>query len=298
MPPLSRARGLLHLVTSAVLFGIMAYVAKKATRVLDGAQVALVRFLVGVLVVGVQAFVRQRPLAPKRFDLLFLRGFFGGLAVLLYFLAIARLPVGTATLLNYTSPVFTAAFAWLFLREVLPRVIGITLAITGVGVTLVVLGQGQALGGDYLWQLIALVSAVASGFAVTAIRAARRTDGPWEVFGAFCVVGALVTAPFAVAHWRWPSLQVWGLLVAVGLISAGAQVLMTYALGAVEAATSGITNPIAVVVALGLGTFLDGEPFAPLSMVGGVLTLVGVTWATRETGRATRREQAERSATG
>ena len=254
MPPLSRARGLARLVTSAVLFGVMAFVAKKATRALDGAQVAFVRFLVGIVVVGAQASCASSPCAPSAGILLFARGFFGGLAVLLYFLAIARLQVGTATLLNYTSPVFTAAFAWLFLREVLPRVIGITLGITGVGVSLVVLGKGQVLGGDYAWQLIALVSAVCSGLAVTAIRAARRTDGPWEVFFAFCVVGAMVTAPFAVVHWRWPTPKVWGLLLVVGLLSVAAQILMTYALGAVEAATSGVTNPIAVVVALGLGS--------------------------------------------
>ena len=35
---------------------------------------------------------------------LLLRGAYGGAAVLFYFLGIAHLPVGIATLLNYTAP--------------------------------------------------------------------------------------------------------------------------------------------------------------------------------------------------
>jgi hypothetical protein len=50
-------------------------------------------------------------------DLLIYRGVFGGLAVLLYFLAIAHIPVGLATLLIYTAPVWSATFAALFIDE-------------------------------------------------------------------------------------------------------------------------------------------------------------------------------------
>ncbi len=279
--PLTRGRGLSLLVFSSLTFGVMAYTAKQATRRLDGAQVAFVRFAVGVVVVALQAAVRKTSLRPVRRWPLFLRGLFGGIAVLLYFLSIAALPSGTATLLNYTAPVFTAIFAGAFLHERLPRGSYAAMAIAGVGVVLVVRGQGTVLGGAYGWQAIALASAVASGAAVTSIRAARRTDNAWVVFAAFCILGLVCTAPLAIARWRAPDLSEWWLLVVVGLLSVIAQVAMTHALGAVEAATGGIIAQITVITALSLGFFLDDEPLTKLSFVGAALTTLGVSLAAR-----------------
>ena len=39
---------------------------------------------------------------------------------------------------------------------------------------------------------------------LVAIRAARRSEGSWAIYGSFTLCGALVTAPFAFAGWRWP----------------------------------------------------------------------------------------------
>lgn len=271
---ITRSRGLAELFAAAVTFGVMAYAAKHATAVVDGAQVAFVRFGIGASIV---LAVRGGRLRVVRRDLLFLRGLFGGVAVLLFFLAIGHLPVGTATLYNYTAPVFSTTFAALFLHEALPAANVLALLMTGAGVALVVVGQGRALGGAYLWQALGLLSAVVSGAAVTAIRAARRTDGAWEVLGAFCLVGMLCTAPFALPMWRWPGPAAWLLIVVVGLLAATGQLLMTHALIAVEASTAGIVSQLTVVTALGLGSVIDGEPFTALSAVGAALTLAGIS---------------------
>jgi drug/metabolite transporter (DMT)-like permease len=271
---ISRRRGLAELLGAAILFGFMAYAAKHATAAVDGAQAAFVRFAIGLAIV---LAVRGRRLVVVRRDLLLLRGLFGGVAVLLYFLAIGHLPVGTATLYNYTAPVFTTTFAAIFLHEMMPPANVLALLMTGGGVALVVIGQGRALGGAYVWQALGLTSAVVSGAAVTAIRAARRTDGSWEVLGAFCLVGMLCTAPFAVHAWRWATPGLWLLLAAVGLLAAAAQILMTHALVAVEASTAGIVSQLTVVTALGLGSIVDGEPFSSVSAVGAVITLAGIS---------------------
>jgi drug/metabolite transporter (DMT)-like permease len=274
-----RARGVAELVLAAVLFGVMAYLVKLTTRSLDGAQAAFVRFAVGLAVVIARfAVVRVRPVVVRR-DLVFARAFFGGLAVLLYFVTLAHLPVGTATLLTYTQPIFTAFFAAVFLGERPPRARALALLAATVGVVLVILGQGRALGGAYLWQALGLMSAVLAGLAVTAIRAARRTDGSWEVFGAFCVVGMVCTAPFAAASWRPPTTGLWFMLLLVGLVAAAGQVLMTHALAAIEAANAGIISQLTVLTAMGLGVVLDHDVYTPLSIVGAALTLTGVAVA-------------------
>jgi drug/metabolite transporter (DMT)-like permease len=273
---ISRARGVIELTLSALLFGVMAYLTKQATRSLDGAQAAFVRFVVGVAVVAVHFAARRRAPVVVRRDLVFLRGAFGGVAVLLYFVTVTHLPVGTATLLVYTSPIFSATFAALFLGETLPRLRVVALVTASAGVALVIVGQGRALGGAYQWQALGLLSALCAGVAVTSIRAARQTDGSWEVFGAFCVLGLLCSAPFAIAGWQPPSGGMWLLLLAIGAVAAAGQVLMTHALATVDAATAGIISLLTVVTALALGMLLDREPLTPLSLAGAALTLVGV----------------------
>src|SRR5438132_10206018 len=99
------------LALSSLMFGTMALIAKKAA--LPGAQIAFVRFLVGVAGVGIAALVIQ--MRVRNWRGLFLRGAFGGGAVLCFFTSIEHLPVGLATLLNYTSPICTVLWAAIFL---------------------------------------------------------------------------------------------------------------------------------------------------------------------------------------
>src|SRR3954465_7522131 len=128
-PPAAPASVLL--VLSAVLFAFMAFVAKMASARLPAPEVAFVRFGIGLLACGVVA-TRIRLRLNNGVGLL-MRGAFGGAAVLFYFLAIAHLPVGVATLLNYTGPVFTALFAALFLREPLGASTFAALSLTTFG---------------------------------------------------------------------------------------------------------------------------------------------------------------------
>jgi drug/metabolite transporter (DMT)-like permease len=260
--------------------GVMAYVTKHATRTLSGAQVAFVRFAIGLVATGVIVAATGTPVRMVRKDLVFLRGAFGGFAVLLFFLAIAHLPVGTATLLNFTYPIFSAAFAALFLGEALGVATVTALAAAGAGVTLVIYGQGKVLGGAYVWQAVGLTSAVLAGAAVTSMRAARSTDSAVMIFGSFCLVGVLCTAPPALLSWHMPAQKEWILLVLIGSLATVGQLFLTHALGAVDAATSGVISQMTVITAMVLGCTLDGEPFGRVSLAGVVLTLAGVTVST------------------
>ena len=285
----------------------MAVIAKRASLGLPGAQVACMRFAVGVLAVLVGWACRLVPLRPVSYRWLFVRGLFGSFAVLLFFTAIEKLPVGTATLLTYTAPVFTVIFAALFLDEKMTFGAVLALAFTFLGVVLVVRGNtpspvplaaplsslshpavrpAWSLGFG-VWEACGLGSAIMSGGAVTTIRYARRFDGAWEIFGAFCVVGMLATAPFAILAWRWPSPEQWLLLVAVGLIAVVGQVLFTVALRDVTAAVYGVVSQLAPITALALGALVYGDHLGVLGLVGSAITVAGVAWSIYATSTAT-----------
>lgn len=276
-------RALLMMVGSASAFGVMAFCAKLASqRGIGGAQVAMLRFASGLLPLLFLPEVRRRALRWQRRDLLFYRGFFGGVAVLLYFLAIDHVPVGLATLLNYTSPVFAGLYAALFIGEpVQPRVLP-ALAIALAGVFLVVLAQG---GGDLaaiahsgigLWAAVGLASAALSGAAVTAIRVARRTEGSWAIYTSFNALGLLATAPFAIAAWKTPDLRGWLALVGVGAFSMVAQLQMTHAYRWIDNLRAGVVQQLAVFVAMALGATFLGERVTAGTLLGSLLTVAGV----------------------
>ena len=279
MSPARESRASLYaivLVAAALVFAAMALATKFAAARLPGPQIAFVRFLIGLGACAV-ARTRVRMRANNKLGLV-MRGAYGGAAVLCYFLAIAHLPVGIATLLNYTMPVFTAIYAALFLGEAITRPTLGALSLTTVGVAMVILGTTPAGAlGFGLWQLVGLMSAMLSGAAVATIREVRQTDGSWEIFAAFCLAGAVICAPPAVHGWVAPTAREWSILVLVGLTSVVGQLLMTYALRYVRAAVGGIIAQLTPVTSLALGWTLFGDRIGGLALAGAVLTLAGVS---------------------
>jgi drug/metabolite transporter (DMT)-like permease len=264
------------LALSSLMFGTMALIAKKAS--LPGPQIAFVRFLVGVAGVGIAATrVRMR---VNNWRGLFLRGIFGGAAVLCFFTSIEHLPVGLATLLNYTSPIFTVLWAALFLGERIGALAVCALGVTTFGVTLVVKGDLGALAfGPYV--LLGVLGSVLSGAAVATIREVRRSDGAWEIFAAFCVVGAVVTGPFAIHRWQAGSPRDWAMMLAVGVFALGGQILMTWSLRYLKAGIAGILMQLTPVCALVLGWLFLGERMRGMALLGAAITVAGVIWGAR-----------------
>jgi len=266
------------LLLSALSFSAMAFAAKVAARTLPGDQIAFLRFVLMLAPFAASPALARQAATYRRLDLLVYRGLFGGTAVLLYFLAIAKIPVGLAVLLNSTSPIWAVLFAALFLGErTRPRLIGpLLLALGGVALASGALVERAGPLRVGLWEGVALVSAVLSGAAVASVRAARRTESSWSIYGSFTVCGALVTAPFALSGFVRPDAAGWALLAVVGASSVAAQLLMTYAYRWVTNLQAGVILQLNVLVTLALGVVLLGERLAPSQWVGSALVVSGV----------------------
>jgi drug/metabolite transporter (DMT)-like permease len=268
---MDRAVGLA--VLSAVMMGGMAFAAKIAALAgFSGPQIAFFRFLFGLFPL---IFFARELLATRgvRFDLLFYRCTSASAAVVLYFLAIEHGTVGGATLLNSTAPVFAAILSIVFLRERMSRRLLVMMAVALTGV---VLTANSFPSGFGRWELAALLSAVASAAAVTSMRAARRDENIWSVYGSITIFGLLCTAPLAWTNWRTPSAPDWLPLLATGALAFGGQVLMTASLRWVNAVTVGVVAQLAVVVSMLLGYFFLGEALTLRLVAAALLTTGGV----------------------
>jgi drug/metabolite transporter (DMT)-like permease len=263
----------------------MAVTAKMVAPRIPGPQAALVRFVIGIAATAIAFVGGQAVIRPRRWGWLLARGFFGGIAVLCYFACIQRVPVGVATLLNQTQPIYTLLFAWLLIDERPSRAALAALPLTLAGVALIIgvrVRQLHAATGE----LLGVISAITSGIAVTSVRAARRDRGDgqpsetaWSVFFSFTALGALITLPSVTAplgHWVAPTGREWLLLATMGCTGVGGQVIMTQSLRHVSGATAGIISQMTVLFAVAGGAIALGERIHPTFVIGAAMTLAGV----------------------
>jgi drug/metabolite transporter (DMT)-like permease len=276
LAPPSRGKARALLFGAGVLFGLSALLARvAATSGMNGGQVTLVRFAFGLAaVLGIFA-ARPGTFAPRRKGLLASRGLFGGLAALLYFLAIERIAAGEATLLNNTFPIWAVLIS-LFLLDERPTLhLAIALAIASSGVFLVLGGGGTRLGLGW-GEAFGVLSAVLGGAAVTSIRALRATDNAFTIFFAFAVGGLLVSLPFALDV--WPSSPVpWLAALGVGVVAFAAQIFMTEAYGALSVPEAAIWQQLTPIASY-LWALTLGEAITPITVVGVLLGLAGIVY--------------------
>lgn len=278
IPP--HLRGVPTVALSCVLFALMAVLARSLSGDISAGQLVLLRFLTGLgFVAGYYALTRTRPVVVD-LGLWAQRGLLGGGAVYLYFFSIERLEVGPASLLNNTFPVWAALFAAGFLGEPLRRaqVGGLVASLLGAALVVyatVPLGDRFELGIG-VWA--GLASAVLTGGAATTMRALRRTTDALTIFFSFCLFGALLALPVALADWRPLTAEVWLSALGVGVAALVAQLLYTHALGFASTAAASATALLTPAFAWAMGVAFLGEAAPALALLGALLCVGGVVW--------------------
>jgi drug/metabolite transporter (DMT)-like permease len=273
-----RAVARLQLLASGLCFGLMATLARLGSRGEEdftAFQMATVRFAVGVALTV--ALFRMRPgtFRPVRHRLLFTRGALGGASALLYFIALARIPAGEATLLNNCFPVLAVLLSFFTLGERLTVHLAVALAVVSFGVFLVI-GPGSTTFGVGVGELAGIASAVLSAGAVTSIRVLRQTDNAPTIFFAFSVGALVVSIPFAMAP--WPRDGVAYLAAAgVGVVAFGAQLFMTEAYGALSVAEAALWQQLTPIASY-LWALTIGETIGWKTIGGVLLGVAGIVY--------------------
>lgn len=277
MPRVLRS-GTAVIAVSSLFFGLMAVLVRVLAGAVPSTQLTAVRFAVGLAGVGLLFAARRQGPDLRRWRLLLLRGVFGGLAVVTYFFAIERLGAASATVLNYSAPVYAAGFAAWLLGERSGPLARVGLVVATVGAALVALSTG---GGAHplvpdVGAIAGVLSAVAGGAAMTVIRKLRDDTDALTVFFAFCVVGLAMSAPLAAPAWVPLEGRALGLALAIGALSIFGQLLFTWGMGFTTATAGSATTQLVPAVAWALSLLWLHEPVSPLGAVGSLVCVSGV----------------------
>jgi drug/metabolite transporter (DMT)-like permease len=254
----------------------------------SGGALALGRLVVGAVLLGVVVLVGRGWSAPTAREWIYIAvygvAWFGGYNVALN-IAEHLVDAGTTAMLVNIGPILIALGAGLFLREGIPKWLGIGAGVAFVGVILIgvaTTGGHATTGVGIVWCLLAAVLYAAGVlFQKPALRRLPAAQVTW--LG--CLIGMLACLPFSgqlVAQLASAPTGGWLGMVYLGAIpTALAFSTWAYALSRMPAGQLGISTYLVPPLVVIAGLIVFGVVPPVLAIVGGVICLVGVALSRR-----------------
>ena len=192
-------------------------------------------------------------------------------AMACYFYAIPLIPLTTAVVLQWTSPLFVALFSGYLIKEKVSPFLFICIGIAFTGTVLIISPSFEAVEINALY---ALASGILSALAYLSIRELRSTASSESVVFWFAIFCVMVSLPLSAKELTTLSSYEIQVLVAVGITAGVGQIGMTRAFHAAKAAYIGAFSYSTVVVSWIYGLFIFDEVLSSWDMVG-TLLIVG-----------------------
>lgn len=258
----------LWMIFGSVCFGTMNALVKWTSFHADVWMIIMVRS--AVIAFAVAIFAASRGLSLKVSDkrTMLLRCVVGLTAMILYFTALGRIPIGQAVTLQYTAPLFVALLSGRVIRERVEPVVALLVGTAFAGIVLIVSPDLSSIDSD---ALLALGSGFFAAMAYMYVRELRNTDSASSVvfwFAAFSVVGSIFQALPDVAGLEWKTIAA---LIGIGIGAGGGQVGITMAYHRANAAWVSAFSYLTVIVATFYGFTLFNESLGASDWLGGLL---------------------------
>jgi len=272
--------GARYMLVSALAFALMGMCVKFAGQQgIPVLEIIAARALVSlILSYGDVRRKRISPFGTHRF-LLVSRGLVGFVSLTGVFYALVHLPIAEASVLQYLHPMFTSLIALLWLKERPTPATLICIALSFVGLLIMVrpafLFGGVAADYDTLAVTIAIAGAFGSGLAYTIVRRLSASEDPSVIVFYFPLVTLPLTLLLLGSDFVMPSGWAWLSLLGVGLFTHMGQVSLTLAMREDTASRASSFSYAQVVFAAAIGVAVFDEIPGTWTLAGAALILCG-----------------------
>jgi len=210
-------KGIVLILIAWFLFSLVFFIAKITSDEASIPQIIFFRNIFAFLFC-IPWMIKDFPngLKTSRFGLVFARSISGLLGMAFIFLALTKISLVDATLLNNTSPLIIPFVIAIYLKKPIQHKLWPALIIGFVGIILILKPSGK---NFFDWgNLYALLSAVMISISTLLVRLAR-TEPFHTVLFYYFFIGLVCTLPFSLYYWNPLSLQTYLLLFILSIFS-------------------------------------------------------------------------------
>lgn len=278
------SKGIKYMLIASLLFAFMGAAAKELSDSMSSVEVVFFRNVFGVFLILISIYNSPLKQIGGKFWLLTFRGVAGFVALLFFFYNISQIPLGEAMTFSKTSTIFTAIFAYLFLKEKLGFKGWIGVFVGFIGIVFITEFDGSSLEKtDYL----GILSGVGAALAYTSVRELRNyydsraivlsfmtigTIGPLILM----IIGSFYTNPnldFMLGTFVMPKDTDWIYIILLGFFATFAQIYMTKAYSFAKAGIIGTISYSNIAFSIILGLIL-GDAFPSTLILLGIILIV------------------------
>lgn len=264
-------RGIIFMILAQICFVGAWSAVKHVGQRLPLFEVLFFRGFFSLIILLPATLWRARTLHVKSKKMVFLRSFFGYIAMILSFYAIINMEMGDAASLFNTLPIFVALLAPPLLREPFGRKQFIFIITAFAGILMILKPTS---GIVQTMSVYALLAGFISSISMICIRKIHEKDSSWVIALYFTIFTAIASAPMAIATYIPPTPTEWALLGFVGFMISLAQIFLTKAYKLGEAATIAPFNYTFVIGSYITGLMIFSEMPDAIS-IGGACVIVG-----------------------
>jgi drug/metabolite transporter (DMT)-like permease len=278
------SQGIKYMLFASLLFAFMGAAAKELSSSMSSVEVVFFRNVFGVFLILISIYKTPLVQVGGKFWLLVFRGMAGFIALLFFFYNISVIPLGEAMTFSKTSTIFTAIFAYVFLKEKLGFKGWVGVFIGFIGILFITKFDGSNLDKtDWL----GVLCGVGAALAYTSVRELRKYYDTRAIVLSFMTIGTIgpfillligqfytnEKLDFMLATFVMPKGADWIFIILLGIFATLAQIYMTKAYSCANAGIIGTISYSNIVFSIILGLIL-GDLFPDILIIFGILLII------------------------
>lgn len=277
-------QGMAWMALGGLMFSLLNTIARSIALEMDPFQTQFLRYLCGLLIMlplvyraGFKAYW------PKNLKGQFWRGGVHTVGMMLWFIALPRIPLADMTAISFTGPIFIMIGAGLFLGESMHRDRWIASLIGFAGVLVVVLPKLSGDGGWYHLVMLASAPVFAASFLITKALTRYENAGVIVLWQALTVT--LLSLPLALPHWQDPSAWQWVGFWVAGILGTTGHYCLTRAFAMADISATQSLRFLDLVWASIMGWLVFADVPSQSTWLGALVILMATVWIARREGR-------------
>ncbi len=283
LPP--TLRGLIWATAAGLIFTFLNASMRALTlQHVDPLQAQFLRYFFGLVVLlpilfhhGLKAY------RPKDIGAQFTRGAAHSVGLVLWFMALPRIPLADMTAIGFTGPIFIMIGAYLFFKEPMRWERWAATLVGFAGVMIVVGPKLSGSGGGYHLLMLASAPVFAASFLLTKAMTRYETTGTILVWQSISV--SIITLPFALLAWQPISAWHWAAFAACGVLGSAGHYCLTRSFAAADISATQSMKFLDLIWAALMSWLAFADPPSASTLAGGAVICAATVWVARRESR-------------